>query len=56
VDPKSQEAFDFVAFAKTEGRFGKQFDANGNPSEALLLAQQDRLKNWRLLQELAGIR
>ena len=29
---------------------------NGNPSETLLYAKQDRLENWRLLQELAGLR
>ena len=47
---------DFVHFARTEGRFRKQFDKEGNPSEALLKAQDDRRKNWHLLQELAGIR
>jgi hypothetical protein len=30
------------------------FDKDGNPSETLLRAKQDRLENWRLLQELAG--
>ena len=33
----------------------KQFDADGNPSAALQIAQQDRLANWRTLQEMAGI-
>jgi len=32
------------------------FDHDGNPSETLLHAKQDRLENWRLLQELAGLR
>ena len=32
------------------------FDKDGNPSEVLLAAQEDRLKNWHLLQELAGLR
>jgi hypothetical protein len=27
----------------------------GNPSETLLKAKQERLENWRTLQELAGI-
>jgi pyruvate ferredoxin oxidoreductase beta subunit len=47
---------DFVSFARTEGRFRKQFEKSGNPTPALLKAQDDRLKNWHLLQELAGIR
>jgi pyruvate/2-oxoacid:ferredoxin oxidoreductase beta subunit len=52
---KTGEVVDFVAFARTEGRFAKHFDENGNPSEALLRAQEDRLANWRMLQELAGV-
>jgi len=54
-NPKTGELVDFVAFARGEGRFEKQFDAQGNPSPAILAANQDRLRNWRLLQELAGI-
>ena len=46
---------DFVHFARSEGRFAKHFDKDGNPSESMLAAQEDRLENWRLLQELAGI-
>jgi len=54
--PKDDKTpFDFVAFARTEGRFAKQFNAQGSPSEALLGAQEDRRKNWRLLKELAGV-
>jgi len=56
VQPKSGEVIDFIHFARTEGRFGKHFDQDGNPSEVLLAAQEDRLKNWHLLQELAGLR
>lgn len=55
TDSKSRELQDFVWFARSEGRFSKQFDKEGNPSETLLLSQDDRLKNWRLLQELAGV-
>lgn len=55
TNPKTDEQIDFVYFARTEGRFAKHFDENGNPSEVLLAAQKDRLKNWHLLQELAGI-
>ncbi len=54
--PKSDKPMTFVDFARTEGRFAKQFDKDGNPSPALLQAQQDRLQNWRTLQELAGLR
>jgi pyruvate/2-oxoacid:ferredoxin oxidoreductase beta subunit len=50
------ETIDFVHFARTEGRFAKQFDKDGQPSPELHKAQEDRLKNWRLLQELAGLR
>jgi pyruvate ferredoxin oxidoreductase beta subunit len=48
--------FDFAAFARTEGRFAQHYDKAGNPSHELLASQQDRLANWRMLQELAGIR
>ena len=51
----SKETVDFVTFAATEGRFSKHFDKDGNPSKELLLAQQERLDNWHVLQELAGI-
>lgn len=55
-NPKTGEIIDFIYFAKTEGRFGKHFDKDGNPSESLLKSQDDRLKNWHLLQELAGVK
>jgi len=54
-DPKTGELFDFVMFARSEGRFSKHFDKAGNPTDMLLSAKQDRLENWRVLQELAGI-
>ncbi|MEN9735278.1 MAG: Pyruvate synthase subunit PorB, partial [Verrucomicrobiota bacterium] len=41
---------------RSEGRFAKHFDAQGNPSEAILASRQERLDNWRVLQELAGLR
>jgi hypothetical protein len=47
---------DRFRFARSEGRFSKHFDREGNPSPTLLHDQQDRLENWHLLQELAGIR
>ncbi len=56
VNPKTKEQVSFIDFARSEGRFAKHFDKDGNPSETLLLAKQDRLENWHLLQELAGLR
>jgi pyruvate/2-oxoacid:ferredoxin oxidoreductase beta subunit/NAD-dependent dihydropyrimidine dehydrogenase PreA subunit len=52
---RTGETIDFVHFARTEGRFAKHFDEEGSPSETLLAAQEDRLENWRMLQEMAGI-
>ncbi len=56
IHPKTGKEITFIDFARTEGRFAKHFDKDGNPSEVLLAANQDRLQNWRLLQELAGLR
>ena len=47
---------DFVAFARAEGRFAPHFAAAGTPSSELLATRDDRLANWRTLQELAGLR
>lgn len=56
INPRTEEPVDFIAFARTEGRFAKHFDKEGNPSETLLNTQKDRLEYWHLLQELAGLR
>ncbi len=56
VNPKTKEEVTFIDFARSEGRFAKHFDKDGNPSETLLWAKQERLENWQLLQELAGLR
>jgi pyruvate/2-oxoacid:ferredoxin oxidoreductase beta subunit len=56
VNPKTGEALDFIAFARSEGRFSKHFDKDGNPSATLVSTNQERLENWRLLQELAGVK
>jgi pyruvate ferredoxin oxidoreductase beta subunit len=45
---------DFLAFARSEGRFAPHFKADGTPSEEILATERDRLLNWRTLQELAG--
>jgi pyruvate/2-oxoacid:ferredoxin oxidoreductase beta subunit/NAD-dependent dihydropyrimidine dehydrogenase PreA subunit len=55
TDPKTGQPVDFITFARGEGRFEKHFDRQGNPSPALLLANEDRRRNWRMLQEMAGI-
>lgn len=55
-NPKTGETVDFIDFCRSEGRFGKHFDKDGNPSPTLDRAREDRLANWRQLQELAGLR
>jgi pyruvate/2-oxoacid:ferredoxin oxidoreductase beta subunit/NAD-dependent dihydropyrimidine dehydrogenase PreA subunit len=55
-NPKTSEEITFIDFARSEGRFAKHFDKDGNPSETLLWAKQERLENWHVLQELAGLR
>jgi pyruvate ferredoxin oxidoreductase beta subunit len=47
---------DFLAFARSEGRFRQHFGADGAPTPEILATQDDRLANWRGLQEFAGIR
>jgi pyruvate/2-oxoacid:ferredoxin oxidoreductase beta subunit len=47
---------DFLAFARTEGRFAPHFAADGTTTPEIEATQADRLANWRLLQELAGLR
>jgi pyruvate ferredoxin oxidoreductase beta subunit len=54
--PQAEKPLTFVDFARTEGRFAKQFDKDGNPSFTLLQTEEERLRNWRMLQELAGLR
>ncbi|MBF0161801.1 MAG: thiamine pyrophosphate-binding protein [Magnetococcales bacterium] len=51
----TEELVDFLTFARSEGRFVKHFDADGVPSETLKESVRDRLENWRLLQQLAGV-
>jgi pyruvate ferredoxin oxidoreductase beta subunit len=54
--PKTGETIDFITFARTEGRFAKNFGKDGIPDEVLMDAQADRLANWHFLQEMAGLR
>lgn len=55
TNPKTGEQVDFIDFCRSEGRFAKHFDRDGNPSEVLSLATAERLENWKQLQELAGV-
>jgi pyruvate/2-oxoacid:ferredoxin oxidoreductase beta subunit len=50
------EAVDFLAFARSEGRFAPHFATDGAASDEIQATQADRLANWRTLQELAAIR
>jgi pyruvate/2-oxoacid:ferredoxin oxidoreductase beta subunit/ferredoxin len=50
------EPVDFLAFARSEGRFAPHFAADGTPSPEIEATQADRLANWRTLQELAGLK
>ena len=54
-NPKTGEVVDFIDFCRSEGRFAKHFDKEGNPSETLQFAKEERLENWQQLQELAGV-
>ena len=47
---------DFLAFARTEGRFAQHFGKDGSETPEILATQDDRLANWHSLQEMAGIR
>jgi pyruvate ferredoxin oxidoreductase beta subunit len=49
-------AVDFLTFARSEARFAPHFATDGAPSAEITATQADRLANWRLLQELAGLR
>ena len=37
-------------------RFAQHFPADGSVTPEITATQQDRLENWRTLQEMAGIR
>jgi pyruvate/2-oxoacid:ferredoxin oxidoreductase beta subunit len=52
---EAKDEGDFIAdFARYEGRFRSQFDADGNASELLLSQRQENLRIWDLLQKNAG--
>jgi pyruvate/2-oxoacid:ferredoxin oxidoreductase beta subunit len=56
IEPKTGEVYDFLMFARTEGRFAKHFENDGSASPEMIATKQERLENWRQLQELAGLR
>jgi len=56
IDPHDNQPVDFVSFARTEGRFARHFNEQGEGDEFLKKATEDRLANWHRLQELAGLR
>jgi pyruvate/2-oxoacid:ferredoxin oxidoreductase beta subunit/Pyruvate/2-oxoacid:ferredoxin oxidoreductase delta subunit len=45
---------DFLTFARSEGRFAPHFDVEGRPTPEIEGTRDERLANWRTLQELAG--
>jgi len=47
---------DFLAFARSEGRFAPHFAADGSPTDEIVTTNAERLANWRTLQEMAGIK
>ena len=47
--------YDFLDFAKSEGRFSQHF-RDGEPSAEIKATRDERLGYWHMLQELAGIR
>ncbi len=47
---------DFLAFARSEGRFAPHFGADGTPTPEIVATQEERLENWHSLQEMAGLR
>jgi pyruvate/2-oxoacid:ferredoxin oxidoreductase beta subunit/Pyruvate/2-oxoacid:ferredoxin oxidoreductase delta subunit len=46
---------DFLEFARSEGRFAAHFAKDGTPTPEIEATRDDRLANWRWLQELAGL-
>src|SRR5260370_4376031 len=56
VNPNTTKPVTFIDVARSERRFSKPFDTDGNPSETLNYATKDRLANSHILHELAGLR
>ena len=49
-------SIDFLDFARSEGRFAGHFGADGSTTPEIIATREDRLANWRGLQEFAGLR
>ena len=50
------EPIDFLTFARSEGRFAGHFALDPAGTPEIQATREDRLANWRGLQELAGLR
>jgi hypothetical protein len=48
-------SIDFLTFARSEGRFAPHFSADATPTPEIAATRDERLANWRTLQELAGL-
>jgi len=46
---------DFLTFARTEGRFAPHFGPDGTATAEIRATREDRLANWRGLQEMARL-
>lgn len=53
---RDEAPLNFIEFAATEERFAPYFTADRKAGSALVAANENRLNNWRRLQELAGLR
>ena len=47
---------DFLDFARSEGRFAAHFGTDGTPTPEIEQTRDERLANWRTLQEMSGLR
>ena len=54
TNPKTGEVVDFIDFARSEGRFAKHFDKDGNPSATLLSPSRTGLKTGTCCRSWPG--
>ena len=48
--------YDFIAFARSEGRFAPHFAKDGTVSAELQASAAERLRSWHMLREMAGVK
>lgn len=53
-DPSGQP-IDFLTFARSEARFAPHFRGDGSATPEIHATNDERLANWRTLQEMAGV-